>query len=644
QSIRNFFAPKQPVKTTTPDTSSPPSPITSKQNVSAAESGASLSSSRTLSPFAQDSTSSSTLSPPPPSNDAMDSPTPAQDSSANVDSSAGRSRIIKSSDDEDEDSDSSLEDLSVILGKRSSAQSTYKTAPGTPPASRFRRGPYNFHLSPLPVQTKYKFDMKSLIKQAEKDEATEASAKRIKAMVAAPQQEAESRSRLDPAKGFNGALLESVVAGKEDGGMQKVQRALMRTEATTVEKCWYFFDAQNPPKVTRQAFPSKAVSQEWKGDLRSSEMRHHTFVSGFAEDMISYGKLLPDEIFLWILDEACHEQEDALRTAYYSILQESTQQIQRLLTPKLVEANLRNIGGTSTATDITKKIKQTAVPVGASSIDYEWAPLRSLIRFYQQVAQSLKQESRQHLICSLLRVSADKNVCKSVDLLDLLQATIRRLCKYTGKEAEWEHCCQNVCKSMLDAVESATLRLQIVQTIPSTSPRTHDLRRRLALCFFFKDISYCKVHPHAATDLNEFVDRLGDPDFVANSETDYQELTALVALLDIAVDDGRSSKLDLGNPSIAEQFDEDVDALVSAVRKVMRSIGNPGAAFISRIEAKETLELVSQRFSDTLRTKQKPKLTHFDKPRVKFENFTKEKSGMSAFLARGKGNNLNGTN
>lgn len=184
--------------------------------------------------------------------------------------------------------------------------------------------------------------------------------------------------------------------------------------------------------------------------------------------------------------------------------------------------------------------------------------------------------------------------------------------------------------------------MQIALTIPSTSPRTHDLRRRLALCSFFDEISFRKIHPHEATDLNEFIDRLGDRDFVANSETDYHELTALVALLDIAVDDGRSSKFDLTNRDVAEQFDEDVDALVGAVRKVMRSIGNPGAAFISRIEAKETLELVSQRFSDTLRTRPKPKLTHFDKPRVKSENLTKEKNGMSAFLARGKGSNLNG--
>lgn len=158
------------------------------------------------------------------------------------------------------------------------------------------------------------------------------------------------------------------------------------------------------------------------------------------------------------------------------------------------------------------------------------------------------------------------------------------------------------------------------------------------MCFFFNDLSHSSTPPHTAIDLNWFIDRLDEPAFDTNSNTDYHDLCALVSLLDIAVDDGRSVNVDLTNSETAQFFDDMVDALVEAIREVMAGIGNPGAAYISRIEAREALELVSQRISDTLRTKPKRRAMHFDIPRTRTtEDLEREKAGMSAFLARMKG-------
>lgn len=189
----------------------------------------------------------------------------------------------------------------------------------------------------------------------------------------------------------------------------------------------------------------------------------------------------------------------------------------------------------------------------------------------------------------------------------------------------------------MTTVPLATFRLQIVDSIPSGSARTHDLRRRLAMCFFFKDLSYSASHPHSTMDLEKFIQRLDDSDFDARPKTEYPELTASILLLDVAVDDGQSTKLDLTDPEVEKRFNEDVDDLVASIKAIMTSIGNPGAAFISRIEAKEALELISQRIADTVRTKKVVKPSWFDMGRGKGEDkMESEKEKMSIFLGKTK--------
>jgi hypothetical protein len=157
-------------------------------------------------------------------------------------------------------------------------------------------------------------------------------------------------------------------------------------------------------------------------------------------------------------------------------------------------------------------------------------------------------------------------------------------------------------------VKIATICLQIVEALPSTSPRIHDLRRRLALCFFYSDDSHAEQNPHYTLNISKITRRLTEDGFQPNQETDYVEFSALIALLDIAVDDGRNMNLDLKDKTVAERYDEQVELLIKVLSHIHAGIGNPGAAFISRIEAKETLEVVRQRFTDTLRARPKAKL------------------------------------
>ena len=135
--------------------------------------------------------------------------------------------------------------------------------------------------------------------------------------------------------------------------------------------------------------------------------------------------------------------------------------------------------------------------------------------------------------------------------------------------------------------------------------------------------------------IERFISRLDESDFDITPQTDYRELTALISLLDIAVDDARSSKLDLTDSETERRFNEEIEELAAMIRNIMRSIGNPGAAFISRIEAKEVLELVSLRIANTLRSKPKPKETLFDgKVGRTEEDHEGEKVRMQRFLSK----------
>lgn len=357
--------------------------------------------------------------------------------------SAGR--IIKSSDDEESDSDSSLEDLATLFQAKHSATQqkapATKAAPSTPSASRFRSHNQALNVSPI-VVPKYKFDLKYLAKAAKADDAIEASSKRVKALSSPHEEidglfpdEAESRG----SKPNHLDLLGSVVANREDGDVHRVTRAIKRTEATLSEDRWYFFDTQtNLSNDKRQPFPVQSVPQEWKEDLLDPKSRYQTFVSGFAEDLVSYGQALPDEIFLWILDELCREPSSPLRTSYFNVLQDSAGQIERLLTTDLIQKLFKSLGGSPTGISVSEKIHPVQGVVDPYG-NHKWDKLCLVVKFLGHASKYLQQSSKVYTISVLLRMSIDRVVFDNIDLFDQVQDAIGRLCWRVPEDA-WEAC------------------------------------------------------------------------------------------------------------------------------------------------------------------------------------------------------------
>ncbi|QSZ34854.1 hypothetical protein DSL72_007713 [Monilinia vaccinii-corymbosi] len=617
--IRQFFKPSQKASTTT----TTPSRSTRLRNRQPANP-------RSNDPMQAMSShqSSSSLSEP---------PTSLPQSSLNI----SNGLVPGSDEEEDDDSDTSLEDLDVIFKINRTAPATPSSsmpATVTPRASRSKKLPASaLQRSPLAVSTQYKFDLKHLMETSAADEALEARERRLEEIA----QESTDMGDDEPttfSNDMHGNILRELHGEKEEGGekdVRKVLNAVKRTEAMNLGSRWYFFETEEIPTVKRQPFPKASVAA-WKKDLAEPQIRHQTFVSGFAENMVEYGKTLPDEIIKWILDDFCMEEQTDLRNSYSAVLRVSRQQVYQLLTPEVIRKMFKSLGATSSAITLTDKIEPREEMPDAY-LHHPWSRFRDLIGLINLIAKYLQQETRLEVICILLRLGIDPVLMERVDLLSLVQTTLHNLCLHISPDT-WESSSQTICATIFSTVELPSLRLRVVNSIPPTrSSRLHELRRRLALTFYFSSLSKSLHPPQAIISIPALIQRLKDPPFQINRNTNYRELSSLILLLDIAIDDGRAEGLDFSDKDVEVQFNEDVDELTT--RFANFGIKASGAANISRMEAGGILNLVERRIEHTVRTRPKPKNMFYEETKNYYErreSLGAMQKGMSNFVKEAK--------
>ncbi|KAG9248060.1 hypothetical protein BJ878DRAFT_538736 [Calycina marina] len=553
--------------------------------------------------------------------------------------SSDPNRIIKGSDDEDSGSDlgSGLSDLEELMKTQRPDGSQRPKAgvkpPLTPPKTKAMRSSriYASPLAVLPKKKVYKFGLSDFVEFAGEEDAIEAYSKKNNVLKASPNGQLSDIANETSALKHDD-LLESVVANTAKGekGTHRIKRALERTEATNSELRFRFFEiAGKPPEMP---FP-KNIRTLWGCDIKDHQMRNHAFISGFAEDMITLQQTMPDDLFLWILDEVCVEKEDALRTSYCNALRQSHGQTTKLLTTERIRHIFRRLEGTVAGVDIKKRVRAVQELTNPYGNKRNWAKLRSVISLLGKMAKYLQQQAREVVIIMLLHMSADQAIFEEIDVYDTMQDSIFRICRSAPTDS-WDTFCTKVAKSLIETCNQHTLQLQMVQTIPSLSPRTHDLKRRIAMTFFFKNLDYAGKHSFQTMNMHRFISRLHSQDFEATPDTNYRELGAMISLLDVAVDDGRSTDVDLKKDAVARAFDQEVEDLCSVLDNVMRNMHGPQAASVSKIYATEILQTVRQRIHDTVRSRPKVKQSIFDSVLNKesVQDLEIERKGMSLFL------------
>lgn len=152
-----------------------------------------------------------------------------------------------------------------------------------------------------------------------------------------------------------------------------------------------------------------------------------------------------------------------------------------------------------------------------------------------------------------------------------------------------------------------SLQINVLLSISTSSWRTHELRRRLALSCLFKKPENIFKPPNVI--LEKAIERLDEPDFVVRADTDFLDLRAGVAMLDIAIDDGSTATFENANDE--KQFNMLVDQLAYQLQKIWASINDSGLK-LARTEAKSVVEWVQQRLQYSVRTHKKMKESIFD--------------------------------
>ncbi|KAG6159368.1 hypothetical protein E4U37_003730 [Claviceps purpurea] len=564
-------------------------------------------------------------SPPPPTSPPRDLPsTPTR---------PPRTEICASDDENSDGSDSetSLEDLSRILGHvRTVVPVPQKSSQIDFTTPRAKRTTLQFHASPLAILPKHKFDLKALAKDAQYDDATTESYRRIQQTVSA---DLDKKNNTPPGP----SATETTIAGivREKGGQEqdarKVLRAVQRFEGPQSQDRYLFFEQAYRPDPLPKA-PSLPSDSPW-GLLTQGRAvsREQHLVSGVPQTLLRKMGGLPDSLFEWMLESLCLEQHSVVtRQEYCNMIASCPAQIDRLLTAERIRQLFILLG----ARDLDRsKSGLGVVKLGQGIEPYEdqdWSCLRSFISLLGLVADQLSVKSAMFSAQTLVQMALDKVLLSNIDILHAFQHTLQKLTAAIPSSLSWDTFCFET-STLLHGIKSRNIITTALLCIPISSNRTHDLRRRIAVSALFQNDALAKHNSEDIITLRSIIDLLNDEAFAIKPSTDFAELRASIILLDMAVDDG--SVIPFNDRAEENRFNDEIDELAGRLREIWRKTNDAGMK-LARTEAKSVVEWVQQRLLHSARTRKKAKKSIFDFQKKEDPFLPQQREYMQRFVQR----------
>jgi hypothetical protein len=370
----------------------------------------------------------------------------------------GPDAVIQASDDEGDDSDVSLPDITATRQSPAPAR-VQLNACVTPKAKRTAMELFS---SPLTIrQQKHKFDMKALLSHAETDNAAEAISRQVAEMLGDDKASVMSTPKKSTAE-IQDHMMGLMEEGNEDDlDRCKLKRALERTEAGTVAEQWYFFKeyvTSSPNSIT--VFPVHASDGRWSF-LADAVMRRDSFEQGIVQQALRKNGNLPDEIFLWVLDEITKEPNLSLRNQYILSAALCPRQIHGLVDEEAVCQLFQKLEARWESADLTTRLEM----VPARSDPYpgrDWSHLRSVLQLISQMASQMNPEAT---ICAtklLLRLAIDPLVDETMDILLEYQATFETLASSVPQRG-WDDFVSN---HKLPRTHELTISISVMRCAP----------------------------------------------------------------------------------------------------------------------------------------------------------------------------------
>ncbi|KAF2136622.1 uncharacterized protein K452DRAFT_127589 [Aplosporella prunicola CBS 121167] len=523
--------------------------------------------------------------------------------------------IVRTSDSEEE-SDDELEDLGTLLAKtrkrpapdsNQSAVKSQKTGSNHDMRTRGRRG--QGASSFLPPPPKYKHSLASLVERAHSH--TEAT-RRI-TETKAKLKEAEEKDKEEKEAGPTKEIVASALDGSEDG--RKLLNALLRTEVLETKAVWHFFGAKASENSTRNdPFPRQELSKSWHSPLKDVTTREFTLLSDILHSKIAM-EPLPDAIVSWIFNEMCFSPRTDLTKAYMQIVALQPSQLRRLLSSEKIVELFRLLGAKEEAT----RLGDTLTPLEQSSRDKKIPPpvrLQWVLKLLRNYATIMTGPARKTALLSVLRLSIDDNVHEYGNLQEFVLYTTSILIASIPDDRA-ESTLITISKSLYNTIKHPVLQQYLITSLPYQTTRESLFQRKLALAFFLETPNLLSKPLTQSKLMIAVLMRLQKPDFKFGPTTNFAIITARFTLLSTALDAGFStlsfmplaakSNSDTASRDAAraEQtaFDQAVDTLAMAVRRIMAQIRGSGTASLRMSEAKQAMERLVYRLDAAVRTR-----------------------------------------
>lgn len=472
-------------------------------------------------------------------------------------------------------------------------------------------------LSPPPT-TKYKHSLLSIAKRS----AKEAESEQMIAQTEAYMQAAQKLQQEQDDKTLDASMSKSIAASfaQDSDEGERMLMAMDRTDALRGEEKFYFFHGRDKDRIEAE-FPVEELDAFGLAFLRDDSSRIRACSSGFLA-VVASQKGLPKPLVTWIHSQVFEEDAEDLCESYVAVVDALVKN----------EHDLPDLAFSLSETHAGKTFRdaeKTGKSHGATAFPRN---LEMTLRMMAAIAPRATPIDQACALAELILLNNDENARSDIKLQNLISSTMRVILESSTTEAEHQTVTRETTRQILHASSiSRHLLCRAIATLPATSLRQHQLRRKLALHILLEAPPAEEIDLASPTTGARLLLKLKkNPSFHISESTDYTTLHSLADLLDIAIDAGFSDFAFLSashrqNPHHQQQrqkdeptlfsrpptppnpaetsFNAQIDLLASHLRLVCSRIRDAGTSHLKRTEAKAALERLVVRLEFAVRTK-----------------------------------------
>ena len=312
----------------------------------------------------------------------------------------GEDMVLDSSDD-DGDEVSSLDDLGELLGRPSPPANVAPASLPDPPRQRrsertrgsdrsgraLRRSAKPSRTArSLPAVPQYKNSLAALVARAKAAEAEESAYRNALGLVAEADRSAQAAVAAAGDLGrLDGNALAPMMDGRDREDVDRLLRAVERTEALRVQTSWSYFRPGGPVRPFLPPFPELDDAEPLQPLLKDRRGRELAIASGYVAE-VAARQPLPPALLSWFVAAAVAEEREDLRAAALRVVHESGAALTDVVTQAVVCELLEGIGASIETLEERKVLQPVTSMAAEGGQSRDWDPLHQVLQILTSAA------------------------------------------------------------------------------------------------------------------------------------------------------------------------------------------------------------------------------------------------------------------